>query len=325
MGVVRTLPPGARTAMRPARLPSVFLALALLALPRDGRSSPDGVCAPSHVATIGSFGSGQGEFNNPVSVCALPSGEIAVVDFWNSRVQLFATDGAFLSECGVGELIVAVDSDDLGRLFVLTWSGKVYRSNPYGVVERTWLPPERDGYYLGRDLDVHGDQVYVAANGNTVTRFTLEGVYLGDIPTKTGMLGIAVGTTGDLYATNENDHDVCRYSTSGQLLGCWGSHGSGPQQFDGPHGMAIAPGGYLLIADEYNDRISVWTESGQFVCTWGASGSAPDQFQFAGDVAVGPGGEYYVCDLGNDRVHRFGSVPTAAVRRSWGQLKALYR
>lgn len=310
--------------MRSCPLASALL-IAALFVPLAAPSASANDCAPSPISTIGAFGSGQGQFNNPLSVCALPTGEVAVVDFWNSRVQLFDASGAFLSEWGAGELIAAVDSDPLGRLFVLTLSGRVLRTSPYGIVETSWLPPLRDGYYQGRDLCVHGNEVYVAANGNTVTRFTLDGAYLGDIAAKTGINGIAVASNGDLFATNENDHDVCRYTTSGALVGCWGSQGSGPQQFDHPRGMSVTPDGHLLVADDYNDRVSVWTETGQFVCTWGTSGTGAGQLQFPADIALGPDGEYYVAELGNDRVQKFGNLPTPAIRRSWGQVKSLYR
>lgn len=311
--------------MRLDRLASVFLFSSVLLTHDVARSSAAGACAPTHQWTIGSFGTGQGQFDLPMSVCVLPSGSVAVVDFYNSRIQVFLSDGSFVTEWSVPNLPVAIDSDHLGRLFVVTWYGPVYVFSEFGLLQNSWLPPQKDGYYLGRDLDVHGNEVYIATNAQTITRFTLDGVYLGDIPTKVGLRGIAVGANGDVYVANDEDHDVCRYSSAGSLLGCWGSLGAGAQQFDHPRGLTTIPGGDLVIADDYNHRISVWTGAGQFLCTWGTAGSGPGQFQFTGDVAIGPDGSYYVCDMVNRRVHRFGDIATSAARRSWGQVKSLYR
>lgn len=311
--------------MRLARLAPMLLVAALVLQSVDARSAPLPACSPMPLGTFGSIGSGQGEFNNPQSVCVLPSGNVAVIDFYNSRGQLFTADGAFLTEWSIPNLPVAIDSDHLGRLFVITWYGHFYVYSEFGVLLNTWLPPQRDGYYLGRDVAVHGNEVYVAANSMTVTRFTLDGVYLGDIPTSLGLKGIAVASNGDLYASNEDDHQVCRYSVSGSLLGCWGSQGNGPQQFQTPAGMTVTPGGDLLVTDDYNDRISIWTGTGQFLCTWGTSGSGPGQFVFPFDIALGPDGTCYVAELGNDRIHKLGNIPTSIARRSWGQVKTLYR
>jgi DNA-binding beta-propeller fold protein YncE len=50
--------------------------------------------------TIGSRGSGPGEFNYPTFVAVAPDGRIVVVDAMNFRIQVFAPDGGFIRTFG---------------------------------------------------------------------------------------------------------------------------------------------------------------------------------------------------------------------------------
>lgn len=231
-------------------------------------------CSPTPRGSWGGPGSGQTQFNNPMSVCVLPSGDVAVIDFWNVRVKVFTSAGEPVIDWYVPGFPVAIDSDAVGRLFVLSREGRIYRYSSFGILQTSWQYPNPEDYFLGVDLDVHGDEVYAATNLERVTRFTLDGAFLGTFPTsRLGVRGIAVGPGGDLFATNELNHEVCRYTSAGTLMECWGSLGAGPTQFDHPSGLTVTSDGFVLVADEYNDRMSVWTRAGQHVCVWGQSGS----------------------------------------------------
>jgi DNA-binding beta-propeller fold protein YncE len=48
----------------------------------------------------GKEGSGQGEFNDPRAITVLPSGEVAVADFRNHRVQIFGRKGEWARQFG---------------------------------------------------------------------------------------------------------------------------------------------------------------------------------------------------------------------------------
>ena len=58
---------------------------------------------------------------------------------------------------------------------------------------------------------------------------------------------------------------VAKTSAKGEWLMSWGSLGSGPGQFDTPHGVAVAPNGQIFVADRGNRRIQVFDQSGKFV------------------------------------------------------------
>ena len=56
------------------------------------------------VHTIGSTGSGPGEFSNPTSVAISPDGELYVSDLLNHRVQVLTLQGIYIREFGKGQL-----------------------------------------------------------------------------------------------------------------------------------------------------------------------------------------------------------------------------
>ena len=56
--------------------------------------------SPSFVTTWGSYGSGDGQFNYPCGVAAGPGGLVYVADQYNNRVQVFGSDGTYLSQWG---------------------------------------------------------------------------------------------------------------------------------------------------------------------------------------------------------------------------------
>jgi len=99
--------------------------------------------APSYMLQWGSFGSGPGQFREPIGVAVDAAENVYVVDYANSRVQKFTSDGAFLLE----------------------WGG------PGGGNGQFWLP-------IGVAVDPLGN-VYVADAGNDrVQKFTSAGTYL---------------------------------------------------------------------------------------------------------------------------------------------------
>jgi len=62
------------------------------------------------VASWGSFGRGEGQFNTPHAVAVSPKQEVFVGDRGNNRIQVFDTNGTFLRQFGVADVPVPADA-----------------------------------------------------------------------------------------------------------------------------------------------------------------------------------------------------------------------
>ncbi len=69
---------------------------------------------------------------------------------------------------------------------------------------------------------------------------------------------------------------VGKANARGEWVASWGSLGSGPGQFDTPHGIAVSPKDEVYVADRGNRRIQVFDTEGKFIR------------QFTIDVPVSP-------------------------------------
>jgi DNA-binding beta-propeller fold protein YncE len=57
---------------------------------------------------------------------------------------------------------------------------------------------------------------------------------------------------------------VAKVNAKGEWIASWGSLGSGPVQFDTPHGVAVSPKDEIYVADRGNRRIQVFDGDGNF-------------------------------------------------------------
>jgi DNA-binding beta-propeller fold protein YncE len=118
--------------------------------------------------------------------------------------------------------------------------------------------------------------------GQTVMKFAPDGRVLMTL----GTLGVAgngndelngpsdvlVAPNGNIFVADghgdkTNDRMV-KYSRDGKFLMSWGHHGSGPGEFNVPHGLAMDSEGRLYVADRANNRIQIFDQNGKFIAEW---------------------------------------------------------
>jgi sugar lactone lactonase YvrE len=186
---------------------------------------------------------------------------------------------------------VAVDSQD--RVYIAS-------RDPQPSV----LVFDREGRFLtswGQDVFVvvgglhgiwigNGDQVFCTdALHHAVHRFTLDGELLAtlgtpgqaappgrpfNMPTKATLSPAGEILVSDGYGQER----VHRFSPQGELLASWGSKGTGPGEFDTPHGVWGDRRGRVLVADRANDRIQVFDPEGRCLTEWTGLGWPNDMY-----------------------------------------------
>jgi len=58
---------------------------------------------------------------------------------------------------------------------------------------------------------------------------------------------------------------VGKVNARGEWIASWGSLGTGPGQFDTPHGIAVSPADEIYVADRGNRRIQVFDKDGNYI------------------------------------------------------------
>ena len=108
-----------------------------------------------------------------------------------------------------------------------------------------------------------------------------------------------------LYITDEHNHRVTVFDTSGEYLHKWGGFGVGDGQFNGPAGIAIDADDNVYVVDQNNNRVQKLTTEGRFLASFGGPGDGDGQFSLPWGVAADSDGNVYVADWRNDRIQKF--------------------
>jgi len=107
---------------------------------------------------------------------------------------------------------------------------------------------------------VPSDSGSVKGNFKTVKR----GAAPFNVPTK-----VATSRSGDIFISDGyGNARVHRFSADGKLIKSWGEPGTGPGQFNLPHGIAVDDSDNVYVADRENERIQVFDVEGNLKSIW---------------------------------------------------------
>ena len=156
-------------------------------------------------------------------------------------------------------------------------SGKVPASFGGGLIN--WP----HGLFVDRDGNVWvTDGRGADGKGHTVIKFSPEGKVLmtlgkpgvaGDGPdTFNAPSDVLVTPNGTIFVADghgeKTNARIVKLASDGKFIKAWGRQGSGPGEFDVPHGLAMDSLGRLFVADRSNNRIQIFDQDGKFLADW---------------------------------------------------------
>ncbi len=121
-----------------------------------------------------------------------------------------------------------------------------------------------------------------ATKGHQVIKFSPDGevlLRLG-VPGETGNderhfnmpSDVITAPNGDIFVADGHGGDsnarIVKFAPDGTFIRAWGEAGSGPGQFNAPHGLAMDSQGRLFVADRGNSRIQIFDQDGNFLDEW---------------------------------------------------------
>src|SRR4051812_18643519 len=106
---------------------------------------------------------------------------------------------------------------------------------------------------------------------------------------------VAVLPDGSFYVSDGYlNSRVMKFAPDGTLLFQWGTRGTGPGEFDLPHGLALDSAGRLYVVDRENARVQVFDPKGNYLAQWKGPPFVSPQ-----DIKIGPDGTAFVAENGS--------------------------
>ena len=109
-----------------------------------------------------------------------------------------------------------------------------------------------------------------------------------------GVSDVLVAPDGSIFVADGHSEKtnarILKYDRNGKFLLSWGKLGSGPGEFNAPHGLAMDKAGRLYVADRSNSRIQIFDQQGKFLGEWKQFGRPSGIFITKDDMI-------YVADL----------------------------
>jgi peptidylamidoglycolate lyase len=106
---------------------------------------------------------------------------------------------------------------------------------------------------------------------------------------------VAVAADGSFYVSDGyRNTRVMKFSPTGAFLFQWGTKGSGPGEFDLPHGAAVDRTGRVYVSDRTNSRVQIFDPSGHYIGEWKGKDIGRPY-----DVALASNGTAFIADGGD--------------------------
>ena len=126
------------------------------------------------------------------------------------------------------------------------------------------------------------DEITAEGKGQQVIKFSPSGAVLlalgkagvaGDGPdTFNAPSDVAIAPNGDIFVADghggKTNARIVKFSRDGRFIKAWGQRGTGPGEFDTPHGLAFDSQGRLFVVDRTQQRIQIFSQDGQVLGEW---------------------------------------------------------
>ena len=232
--------------------------------------------------TFGLNGNGKGQFQFPIGLAINSQGNIFVCDKDNHRIQIFDSEGNFISMFG---------SKGNGN-------GQFYSPREI-VIDST-------ENILVCDQHNHRIQIF-DPEGKFISTFGSEGNRNGQFQFP---IGLAIGFNDNIFVCDNDNNRIQILDSEGNFISKFGSQGSKHGEFTYPKGIMTNSRGNILVCDTFNHRIQIFDPEGKFISTFGSEGFGNGQFSYPYKICVDLNDNILVCDKLNDRILIFDSNGT---------------
>ena len=228
--------------------------------------------------SVGTRGSGPGQFTRPIGVATDKGGKILVTDQGNHRIHQLSCSGEHLRTIGTNG------------------TGPLQFQQPTGIA----VHPHTRKVYVA-DCDNH--RIHVLNSDLTYSNsFGRKGSSNGKFDEP---YDIDTDREGNVYVADSDNHRIQVFTADGVYLRQFGKKGEGEGELKVPVGIAIDTNNLVYVGEWENHRVSIFSTDGEFIKSFGRKGKGPVEFDCPCGLAVDKKGTLYVCDFENNRIQTF--------------------
>ncbi len=288
-----------------ATLLGVAVSIGLISAIVPSAAAATQTVAPTYVRTLGF--SGQSDMY-PSGLAVDSSGNVAVADTGNDRVEFFAAGSATPTWSVGARGAVAGGSPngfqnprdvavDANYVFVADTDNNIVqvlsKADGSFVKKIDYKFSTPIGVSVGTDGSGH-ERILVSNGGSgAVDLFSFSLTHVLTIPpinANAGTRDAATDSAGNIYTADYRGDRVDKYSPSGSLLLQWGGSGATTcHQVPRPYGVDVDAADHVYVASSNLEVIKDFNPDGSCVATFGTKGSGSGQLLQLRRVAVGPG------------------------------------
>ena len=262
--------------------------------------------------SFGSRGKGPGEFNGPSHIAVSETtGNIAVADYDNKRVQLFDSKLKYLTTIGdngprakrikkpysvaftaSGDVIVIhKEAFKPSEMFLFTEHGQFIKHISQHLIDLLRVSVRTDGDMIVTNFGDKSVKVLSPDGTELLQSFSAPDCDASPL--------FAVHHQDMFFVSYVRAHCVKVFSKEGVFLYDIGSEGFGDGQLNHPDGLAIDKFNNLIVCDWGNSRLQVFSLDGKFL------NSATEGMDSPRSLAVTKDGNVLVCVLNKDCIQVF--------------------
>ena len=195
-------------------------------------------------------------------------GSTSAVEVARDGRSIWIAERCGANTCAGSSLPAILLFDESGRLRTSFGAGMLVF--PHGI----HVDPDGNVWVTdARGKDGKGHQVFKFSRDGKVLLVLGKAGVTGDGPdTFNQPSDVAVAVNGDIFVADGHDANsnarIVKFSKDGTFIKTWGQRGSGPGEFDTPHGLSFDSRGRLFVADRGNNRIQIFDQEGKFLEEW---------------------------------------------------------
>lgn len=239
------------------------------------------------LTTWGSFGEGQGQFNEPWGI-AVDESFVYVADTWNHRIQKFTLDGEFVNSFGFSGSPSEDGLDEgLGLFF-----------GPRSIVLLD------DNRLAVTDTGNHRVQI-LTRDGEALQQIGGFGNLLGLMNEP---VGLGSGPNGSIYLTDTWNSRVQQFDQNMAPVNEWPVDAWDGTSINNKPYIAVDSAQRVYVSDPEGYRVLIFNPNGTFLGRFGSFGNGPNNFGLPNGIFIDEMDNVYIADSGNNQVLKFAPI-----------------